>query len=292
MATNVNNVTTGKPKINGAVFRAPLGTPLPTSASDALDPAFKDMGYISDGGFTNTTTRSVTDIKAWGGDIVLNPQNEKKDQLKLVFIEALNEDVMKATHGDDNVSGNLTDGMVVRENSKELDYASWVIDTILNGALKRIVAPKAKITEIGDIVYKDDTVLGYDSTITCYPSDEFEGDTHREYIKGKTPDGDDEGGGGDDPTPTLNTLTVTSEAGTDLGTTAISVSPEKAAENIYVYTLGDDEAVVSYDMDVQSWTVWDGESDIEATEDQVITVVEATADNKARGAGNATVVIR
>ena len=34
MGNSVENVTYGKPKIGGAVFRAPLGTPLPVSASD------------------------------------------------------------------------------------------------------------------------------------------------------------------------------------------------------------------------------------------------------------------
>ena len=43
---NVDNVSTGKPKITGAVYRAPLGTALPTDATTALSGAFVDMGYI------------------------------------------------------------------------------------------------------------------------------------------------------------------------------------------------------------------------------------------------------
>ena len=33
---NANNVTAGKPKIGGAVYRAPKGTTLPTDATSAL----------------------------------------------------------------------------------------------------------------------------------------------------------------------------------------------------------------------------------------------------------------
>ena len=34
---NVENVTTGKPKVGGAVYRAPVGTTLPTDATTALN---------------------------------------------------------------------------------------------------------------------------------------------------------------------------------------------------------------------------------------------------------------
>lgn len=98
--------------------------------------------------------------------------------------------------------------------------------------------------------------------------------------------------GGDDPEPTpdLGTLTVTSEAGTAAGDTKITVTPAKAEGNIYKYKVADTATDVTYDMNVQNWAVWDGTADITAETDKVITVVEATADYKARAAGSATVV--
>ena len=51
MADNNNTyVSTGKPKIGGAVFRAPLGTTLPTTADETLDAAFVNQGYCSEDG--------------------------------------------------------------------------------------------------------------------------------------------------------------------------------------------------------------------------------------------------
>ena len=44
---DAKNVTAAKPKVGGAVWRAPLGTTLPTDAKTALDKAFKSLGYIS-----------------------------------------------------------------------------------------------------------------------------------------------------------------------------------------------------------------------------------------------------
>lgn len=178
---NTNNVSVGKPMIGGAVFRAPLGTTLPTSANAKLNNAFVNMGYISDAGVANNSERETQEIKAWGGDVVLQPQTGKKDTFGMTFIESMNPEVLKAVHGDGNVSGDMDAGIVIRENSAELDYAAWVIDMILTeGALKRIVIPNGKITEIGEVVYKDDEAIGFESTITAFPGSD--GDTHKEYI--------------------------------------------------------------------------------------------------------------
>lgn len=293
MSTNARNVSVGKPMIGGAVFYAPSGTALPTNATEELASAFVDMGYISEDGVKNNGEREVEEIKAWGGDTVLTPQKSKTDTFTLAFIESLNPDVLKRVFGEDNVSGTLEEGMTIKVNSKELEYGVWVIDMILTeGALKRVVIPNGKITETGEISYTDGDAIAYESTITAYPGDD--GDTHKEYIVRAASEGGDEGGDGGDEggdTDTLGALTVTSEAGTNEGDTVITVSPEKEADNVYKYKIADSETEVTYDMNVQNWTAWDGEAEITAEADKVITVVEATSDYKARKAGSATVVI-
>lgn len=55
----VENVTTAKPKIDGAIYSAPKGTPLPTDAKTALNVAFKPLGYISDDGLKNKTHQNL-----------------------------------------------------------------------------------------------------------------------------------------------------------------------------------------------------------------------------------------
>lgn len=96
-----------------------------------------------------------------------------------------------------------------------------------------------------------------------------------------------------DATPTLETLTVQSAAGTDTGTTALTVTPAKEkATNVYKYKLGASAETVTYGQNVKSWSVWDGHSDINATAGQKITVVEADSTFKAQKAGNATVTVK
>lgn len=180
--TTATNVSAGKPKIGGAIYTAPVGTPLPTNVSDDLNEAFKSLGYVSEDGLTNTTSLEVEKIKAWGGDTVLVIQSSKEDQFKYVLIEIKNKDVLGYVYGEDNVSGTLETGLVVKVNNADVPERSIVIDMILrDNTLKRIVIPSCKISDVGDIVYSDGDAIGYDTTVDCTP--DSEGNTHYEYIQ-------------------------------------------------------------------------------------------------------------
>lgn len=176
------NVSVGKPVVTGAVFAAAAGSTLPTATGTTLDAAFKAMGYVSEDGVTNSNSISSENIKAWGCDIVATPMTEKTDTFKLKLIESTNTDVLKTVFGSANVSGTMASGVAINVNSADLSEQSWVIDMILrNGAAKRVVIPRGKISELGDVVYKDDEVIGYEITISCLP--DTSGNTHYEYLK-------------------------------------------------------------------------------------------------------------
>lgn len=178
---NAQNVTAGKPLINGAIFRAPLGTALPTSATATLGAAWKNVGYISDAGVVNSNSPSSNNIKAWGGDVVLTTLEEKPDTFQFTMIEAKNVEVLKAVYGDANVSGDLATGIHVSANSNQQPNCSWVIDQVLrDGTKKRTVLPDAGISAVGDITYADSAAVGYQTTLSCLP--DGNGNTHHEYI--------------------------------------------------------------------------------------------------------------
>lgn len=184
MSNTVANVTAGKPKVSGAVYRAALSDnpTIPTDATTTLPAAFKALGYVSDDGLKNNNSPSSDTIKAWGGDTVLTMQQEKEDTFGLTLIESLNLDVLKAVYGSSKVTGAINTGVTVKASSDELDEGCWVIDMIMRGGvLKRIVIPDGKVSEIGEITYKDDEAVGYELTIQAMP--DSNGNTHYEYIK-------------------------------------------------------------------------------------------------------------
>lgn len=180
---NSELVGIGKPKVGGAVYRGEaLSASLPTSASSTIDTtAFTELGYCSEDGIVNGSSRTSTDIKAWGGDIIASPLTEKKDTWKMTLVEATNVEVLKLVKGADNVTGTLSTGIVVKENSEDLEHWSFIIDMVLSAdVVKRVTIPNGKISEISDVTYKDDTAVGYEITITAYP--DSNGNTHYEYI--------------------------------------------------------------------------------------------------------------
>lgn len=182
MANNASLASAAKPKVAGAIYRAPLGTSLPTDATSTLNGSFVALGYVSEDGLTNSNSADSTNVVSWDGDTVLTLEGEKTDTFKFTLLEVLNEEVLKAVYGSANVSGTLSSGITVQANSTPQESSSWVVDMVMNnGVLKRIVVPNAKVTEVADIVYKKTEAVGYETTISAVP--DSSGNTHYEYIK-------------------------------------------------------------------------------------------------------------
>lgn len=178
---NVQNVSVGEPAVAGAIYRAPVGTTLPTDASSSLSASFKTFGYISEDGLTNSNSRDTSTVKDWSGADILTLQNSKTDTFTYKMMEVKNVEVLKDVYGDENVSGDIETGLTIKANAKELTAHAYVIDTLLSGGyLKRIVIPNGKVTEIADLVYKKTEAMGYEVTITALP--DTEENTHYEYI--------------------------------------------------------------------------------------------------------------
>lgn len=180
---NAQNVSTGKPKVAGAIYRAPLGTVLPTDASSTLNGGFVELGFVSEDGVTNNNTPTSDSVQAWGGSTVLVLQTEKPDEWTMTLIEALNPNVLKTVYGDSKVTvDNTANTITVQATADQLVDQEYVIDMVLKGgALKRVVIPNGSLSEVGEIVYKGDEPIGYEITLAALP--DSTGVTHYEYIK-------------------------------------------------------------------------------------------------------------
>lgn len=180
---NKANVSVAKPKAGGAVFIAPAGTALPTDATTELPAAFKCMGCISEDGVVQSQEMDSEDVTDWEGGVVESSQTSFAETYQMTFIEHMNTDVLGFVYGDDNVVIPSDGGAIkVMHSGDDRDEVVMVVDTVLKGKrLNRLVIPRAKCGEIGDVPRKRNEVISYEATVKALSDDA--GKTTYEYIE-------------------------------------------------------------------------------------------------------------
>ena len=172
--TDKKLVIAGKPKVGGAVFRAPLGTAIPTDARTALPAAFKELGYVSSDGWARQISKAYETINAWGGDEVSKSRTEHGVTFSTTLIEDLNEDVQTAKWGTAAVEttpasathGNL---ITVTYEGEDTEPGVWVFDMNDQGKLHRTVFPYAQdTTESFEQTFSDSEAIGLPFEMTAY----------------------------------------------------------------------------------------------------------------------------
>lgn len=171
MATGTSAVMVGTPPedATGAVRFGPTGTPLPATATGALDAGLLKGGYISQDGLTETIEADVETIRAWGTDPVAQVQPEHNYSFAFTLYETLNADVLRAVYGADNVTVDATTGEIavdiVPGVPAEMAFVFEIFDR--NKGHVRIVVPKGQLVFSGDITYNDEGVAGFTVTVTA-----------------------------------------------------------------------------------------------------------------------------
>lgn len=180
---DIKNVSPGKPRVTGAIFRAPMGTPAPTDAVTQLAAEYKNLGYVSQEGVTNANTATKQKNYAWGGTPVMNSTTEKPDEFTFTLLESLNPEVLKVVYGEKNVTVSQ-DGkeISVKATADDTPAEIFVVDMMLGAdALKRIVIPHGELSNVASIVYQDSQPVGYKITISAMYDNAAV--SHYEYIK-------------------------------------------------------------------------------------------------------------
>jgi len=171
-------VIAGKPKIGGAIFRAPYGTPLPTDAMTPLDKAFKELGYASSDGWSRKITKAFNTINAWGGDEINKSRTELSLGIDTTLVEELNGDTQEAKWGTASVTqtdatadhGNLI--TVAYDGSDDLDPYVWVFDMAEGRRLHRSVFMNAvDTTESFEQTFSDSDIISLPFSLSVYRDD-------------------------------------------------------------------------------------------------------------------------
>lgn len=173
MANSKNVWAATVPSDGAAVYAAPLGTALPTSASAALNGSFVDLGWISEDGVTNAITRDTSKHYAWGGEVVKTTQDKYTETVKLTLLEtSLNS--LKVVYGANNVTAPSATTLAVEHSRLMLSRQSFVIDFIDGQKEGRIVIREGQVITVGDVVYVHKDLTRYEITIDVYKPDNYD----------------------------------------------------------------------------------------------------------------------
>lgn len=153
--------------VTGAVAYAPVATAAPNDASTVLDPAYRDVGYISEDGVVETRDRSTNNIVAWqNAATVRTVVTEAAITVQLVMIESNKNslELFYAAPVDD------TDGSVEIDPAASGGRRRFVVDYIDGDEFVRLYLPEAELAEVGDSTLVSGDAVGYDVTLAGYPS--------------------------------------------------------------------------------------------------------------------------
>jgi hypothetical protein len=155
--------------ITGAVSMAPTGSTAPEDATTALDAAFDDLGYVTEDGVSETRDRTTNTIRAWqNADVLREVVTEGDLSFGLTLAETKAETV-----GLYYGSAVRADGGVPIVPTKTGGRHSFVIDAVDGDQFIRTYIPSGEVLEVGEMVYQNGELIGYEITVKAYASTEI-----------------------------------------------------------------------------------------------------------------------
>lgn len=144
------NVSAGKGVKGGYIFSAPTGTALPTDFETKLDPAFKNLGFISEDGYVETVDEDSDDIVDMNGDLMASASSNRVESAQFTLAE-IKAETLKRQYGAANVTDE--NGIItVKHNSNSHDTFAYVLELELKDGRKwRKVIPNGQSSELDDL---------------------------------------------------------------------------------------------------------------------------------------------
>lgn len=151
--------------VSGAVYIGETTEDAPTGATTAVGAGFKDLGYVSEDGVTESRERSTNEIRAWQkASLLREVVTESSMSYSFTLLETKKETVevfYGATVG--------ADGKVDIDPSQTGGRKSYVIDVEDGDSDVRIYLGEAEVSEVGEQVYQSGEAIGFEITLRAYP---------------------------------------------------------------------------------------------------------------------------
>lgn len=147
-----------------AIYLAPLGTPLPTSIDDPLNPAFEDIGWLHSDGITETFTGSKSEIRGHQGQRVVRTRIETPGTT--IGFHALESKPQTKGLRYDEKSVSVTNGVrkVRRGAGQKVQARAAVVDVFDADDVtvkERHVIERFEVVADGDRVFAGSDIAGF-----------------------------------------------------------------------------------------------------------------------------------
>lgn len=147
-----------------SIYLAPVGTPLPTTISGALDGAFEDVGWLHSDGITETPTGSKTEIRGHQGARVVRTRMETPGtQIKFVALESKPQ-TLALRYFEKAVSTTGGVRKTTRSPGQRVSARACVVDMFDADDItikERWVFPRIEISADGDRVMVNNDIAGF-----------------------------------------------------------------------------------------------------------------------------------
>ncbi len=154
--------------ITGALRVGKVGSEAPTKMGAWADP-WKSLGYISGDGITETLDESREEFTPWQKSSPIRTSvTSSVKKFQAVLWESNFETI--SLYYRKGIEDFEVDGDIVsftEGDAPAQDIRAFGIDVVDGVYARRFTLPYAEVTDRGDIVYKSDTIIAYDVTITA-----------------------------------------------------------------------------------------------------------------------------
>lgn len=146
---------------SGEVFVGPTTADPPTDVSTVLDTDFKGLGYTTEDGVSITPSQDIADIRSWQSRYPTDRRGTNRDFVSTFSLQQLNDVTWTLAFGGGDWTGTAPNFEYAPPGPEFIDVRSFVIDALDGADKTRIYIPRALVTEVGDVVFRNDepTVL-------------------------------------------------------------------------------------------------------------------------------------
>jgi hypothetical protein len=168
MALDAGNVQVAA---TGAIYMSTVGATAPTNSTAAWSTAWKELGYMNEDGFTENPSLDSEEIKAWqSGAIVRRVVTGSGHAFSFTAIET-NNIVLDLFYPGSTLTQETGPPVETKVQVKLVNAVDKAFGfDVLDGTDRiRIVVPKARLSERGEISYKNSEPVAYPFTVSVEP---------------------------------------------------------------------------------------------------------------------------